>query len=359
MRPGVWKHLMQRVSFDISRFPFSGGLERDHWHEMGVNEAENYRSKCILKSIYQNKLFVDNQLYNWIWFPDECTQQVVNFSLKKILEKASLCWTSKPNRCIMNTWSLHYIFIYKQMSTCFSLLSNIKLNLPQETFTRFHVGKGTMNSTCLKSTTLVKTLAIKTICDDALRDLVPFVQFKKGEKHPCNVNKGNTPPWVFFTFLNWTNGTKSRNASMRSMPLEEIHIYPKAWYVAINNWMPNINSVNNFQNCWKYSKRSNHWNWKYLLWKSIAINYHKKCHNPTGSSNCFRCDRSFYVPYIFRKTPEKLFFLYLTWWKIPKTIQPNKNNWKYQIFAVSPKGHWVSWVRFPFFPTVTCVTAKH
>ena len=34
----------------------------------------------------------------------------------------------------------------------------------------------------------------------ALRDLVPFVQFKKREKHPwrsvlaCNFTKGNTPP---------------------------------------------------------------------------------------------------------------------------------------------------------------------
>ena len=38
----------------------------------------------------------------------------------------------------------------------------------------------------------------------ALRDLVPFVQFKKREKHPCrsvNFSKTNTPPWVFFTFL--------------------------------------------------------------------------------------------------------------------------------------------------------------
>ena len=49
---------------------------------------------------------------------------------------------------------------------------------------------------------------------DVLRDLVPFVQFKKREKHPwrsvtfskvaglaCNFTKSNTPPWVFFTFL--------------------------------------------------------------------------------------------------------------------------------------------------------------
>ena len=47
----------------------------------------------------------------------------------------------------------------------------------------------------------------------ALRNLVPFVQSKKCEKHPWrSVTKINTPPWVFFTFLNCTNGTKSRNA---------------------------------------------------------------------------------------------------------------------------------------------------
>ena len=43
---------------------------------------------------------------------------------------------------------------------------------------------------------------------DAFCNLVPFVQFKKCEKHPwrsvtfeaCNFIKSNTPPWVFFTF---------------------------------------------------------------------------------------------------------------------------------------------------------------
>ena len=51
-----------------------------------------------------------------------------------------------------------------------------------------------------------------------LRDLVPFVQFKKREKHPwrsvtfSNFTESNTPPWVFFfsRFLNCTNGNKSR-----------------------------------------------------------------------------------------------------------------------------------------------------
>ena len=51
---------------------------------------------------------------------------------------------------------------------------------------------------------------------DALRDLVPSVQFKKREKHPWRsvtfskvakktllkkFAKSNTPPWVFFTFF--------------------------------------------------------------------------------------------------------------------------------------------------------------
>ena len=61
----------------------------------------------------------------------------------------------------------------------------------------------------------------------ALRDLVPFLQFKKREKNThgrvlllvklqaeaCNFTKSNTPPWVFFTFLNCTNGTTGRKAS--------------------------------------------------------------------------------------------------------------------------------------------------
>ena len=51
------------------------------------------------------------------------------------------------------------------------------------------------------------------VCD-VLRDLVPFVQFKKRENtqggalllvklhaEVCNFTKSNTPPWLFFTFL--------------------------------------------------------------------------------------------------------------------------------------------------------------
>ena len=41
---------------------------------------------------------------------------------------------------------------------------------------------------------------------DALHDLVPFVQFKKREKHPWRSVTFSkvasfTPPWVFFTFF--------------------------------------------------------------------------------------------------------------------------------------------------------------
>ena len=54
------------------------------------------------------------------------------------------------------------------------------------------------------------------ICD-VLHDLVPFVQFRKCEKHPRrNVTfstKSNTFSWCFSRYLNCTNGTKSRKAS--------------------------------------------------------------------------------------------------------------------------------------------------
>ena len=51
-------------------------------------------------------------------------------------------------------------------------------------------------------------IRISLVQIDILRDLVPFVQFKKREKHPWRsvtfskvAVKSNTPPWVFFTFF--------------------------------------------------------------------------------------------------------------------------------------------------------------
>ena len=73
----------------------------------------------------------------------------------------------------------------------------------------------------------------KDMIFDALRDLLPSVQFKKRKKThrrvlllvklqvlACNFTKKNTPPWVFFIFLNCTNGTKWRNGP---------HIIYRAW----------------------------------------------------------------------------------------------------------------------------------
>ena len=64
---------------------------------------------------------------------------------------------------------------------------------------------------------------------DALCSLVPFVQYKKGEKHTKrgvtfskNFIKSNTPPCsclhrCFSSFSNWIIGSKSRKASHRVM----------------------------------------------------------------------------------------------------------------------------------------------
>ena len=63
-----------------------------------------------------------------------------------------------------------------------------------------------------------------------MRDLLPFVQFKKRQKHPWKSvtfsTKSNTPPWVFSRFLNCTNGTKPRHVSHL---LLEGSRYSKAW----------------------------------------------------------------------------------------------------------------------------------
>ena len=72
-----------------------------------------------------------------------------------------------------------------------------------------------LNTNCISYSQLIcsvgffwgKTLDLHVY--GALRDLVPFVQFKKRKKHPwrsvtftvCNFNKSNTPPWVFVTFF--------------------------------------------------------------------------------------------------------------------------------------------------------------
>ena len=48
----------------------------------------------------------------------------------------------------------------------------------------------------MKFTTLVTLFSRANNICGALRDLVPFVQFKKREKHPWRSVKINTPPWV-------------------------------------------------------------------------------------------------------------------------------------------------------------------
>ena len=53
---------------------------------------------------------------------------------------------------------------------------------------------------------------------DGLRNLVSFAQFRKCEKNPWRSvtfsTKSDTPPLVFFTFLDCTNGTVSRKAPL-------------------------------------------------------------------------------------------------------------------------------------------------
>ena len=89
---------------------------------------------------------------------------------------------------------------------------------------------------------------------DALRDLVPFVQIKKREKHPwrsgifgeasaCKFTKSNSPPWVFFTFLEMVpNRAKSL---MYLRPLFLKHFF-KVFFRTQNSFRRNKSHVHNF-----------------------------------------------------------------------------------------------------------------
>ena len=72
---------------------------------------------------------------------------------------------------------------------------------------------------------------------DALRSLVPFVQFKKREKHPwrsltfskitCNFNKNNTLQWMFLTFFKFYEWYQiAQSVSIKDCTVESHNGYP-------------------------------------------------------------------------------------------------------------------------------------
>ena len=44
------------------------------------------------------------------------------------------------------------------------------------------------------------------------------------DKKACNFTKSNTPPWVFFTFVKCTNGTKSQK-TLQYLNRNILHIF--------------------------------------------------------------------------------------------------------------------------------------
>ena len=96
-------------------------------------------------------------------------------------------------------------------------LDKIKIDLQEQNYIVFQSGNDNLN---IISINLHRAFtSISSICG-ALRNLVPFVQFKKREKHPWrSVNFSKVTGWkltllygCFSHFLNCRNGTKSRNA---------------------------------------------------------------------------------------------------------------------------------------------------
>ena len=96
---------------------------------------------------------------------------------------------------------------------------------------------------------------------DALYDLVPFVQFKKREKHPwksVTFNKVAFFHGCFSRFLNCANGTKSRNTSHYNEPLSG---QGSPFIPLVNTKIPLIDSNQQIAN---------------EKWGSLFLSYNKK-----------------------------------------------------------------------------------
>ena len=79
---------------------------------------------------------------------------------------------------------------------------------------------------------------------DVLRDLVPFVQFKKR----CNFTKSNAPPWVFFTFFKlckWYQIAQRITYALRNNG---------NWYDIVIS----IDWISRWRSAFRYCKRDNH-----------------------------------------------------------------------------------------------------
>ena len=126
---------------------------------------------------------------------------------KHLLNLLQYVWLTLKTLCLITR--AEYIFntaqkIYFSIEDFFSKCDQIRNFLFTEDLVLYtkEILNGKLHFwCCLKSKVKKKQMNVLNICG-ALRDLVPFVQFEKREKHPCrSVTKINTPPWVLSTFL--------------------------------------------------------------------------------------------------------------------------------------------------------------
>ena len=113
-----------------------------------------------------------------------------------------------------------------------------------------------------------------SITSDALCDLVPFVQFKKREKHrwkvlpylACNFTKSNTLPWVFFTFFKLPEWYQIVQSITKNIPCTDLQNF-------LVERIPNCCQMPNTEPLLYQTEKSSHWTCsiKKAVLKNFAI----------------------------------------------------------------------------------------
>ena len=96
---------------------------------------------------------------------------------------------------------LHFLLLNQMMSSIVFFCQGLSLNLISTLYQARKLKLMEVHTLSpLRTIYAQRTIGLDS---DVLHDLVPFVQFKKREKHPwrSNFTASNTPPSVFFTFL--------------------------------------------------------------------------------------------------------------------------------------------------------------
>ena len=105
-------HIMPLVSFDTPwkhqktfGFLFSGGIERDQWHEMGYRKSVQNKSKLSTAPVYSTNYFWHCSFFNIILRTFQCTPKLTT-TMSQSISKSTMSFF-KDSTC---SWETPLVF---------------------------------------------------------------------------------------------------------------------------------------------------------------------------------------------------------------------------------------------------------